>query len=224
MRGSHEDGEERPDDEEGALRAQGGWGGGACDLCQPRIVRRATKWKEGGATHREEVPPYGEAERARDRPPIGREDDALHRDGRGRRLERVLGERLVVLDYGRRVEQLRFQRGLSRSRQLSARKKRKRHREGEGGRTSKMYFLPTRSSLFHPVRRQNSVPTRQISPVRRHTTVGVPENETSLLSSTRVRWKVRSTKVCECWGGRARVRMVRRMGGLGGESAPRLPR
>lgn len=59
-----------------------------------------------------------------------------------------------------------------------------------------MYFFPTNSSLFHPVNKQNSVPTRQISPVRRQTTVGVPEKEMSLLSSTRVRWKVRSTKVC----------------------------
>jgi len=59
-----------------------------------------------------------------------------------------------------------------------------------------MYFLPTSSSRFHPVKRQNSVPTRQISPVRRHTTVGVPEKEMSLLSSTSVRWNVRSTKVC----------------------------
>lgn len=63
-------------------------------------------------------------------------------------------------------------------------------------RTSKIYFLPTSSSLFQPVNKQNSVPTRQISPVRRQTTVGVPENEMSLLSSTSVRWKVRSTKVC----------------------------
>lgn len=59
-----------------------------------------------------------------------------------------------------------------------------------------MYFLPTSSSRFQPVSRQNSVPTKQISPVRRQTTVGVPENEMSLLSSTSVRWNVRSTKVC----------------------------
>lgn len=64
-----------------------------------------------------------------------------------------------------------------------------------------MYFLPNNSSLLHPVKRQNSVPTRQISPVLRQTTVGVPEKEMSLLSSTRVRWKVRSTKICgHGWG------------------------
>lgn len=62
-----------------------------------------------------------------------------------------------------------------------------------------MYFLPTSSSRFQPVSRQNSVPTKQISPVRRQTTVGVPENEMSLLSSTSVRWNVRSTKVCRSW-------------------------
>lgn len=65
------------------------------------------------------------------------------------------------------------------------------------GLTSKMYFFPSNSSRLHPVSRQNSVPTKQISPVRRQTTVGVPENEMSLFSSTRVRWKVRSTKVCQ---------------------------
>lgn len=84
-----------------------------------------------------------------------------------------------------------------------------------------MYFFPTNSSLFHPVNKQNSVPTRQISPVRRQTTVGVPEKEMSLLSSTRVRWKVRSTKVCEgadersqdfgfCSMGRAQAERVER--------------
>ena len=40
---------------------------------------------------------------------------------------------------------------------------------------------------------QNSGPTRQISPVRRHATVGVPENETSLSSSMSERWKHFST-------------------------------
>lgn len=60
-----------------------------------------------------------------------------------------------------------------------------------------MYFFPRSSSRLHPVKRQNSVPTRQISPVRRQTTVGVPEKEMSLLSSTSVRWNVLSTNVCE---------------------------
>ena len=40
---------------------------------------------------------------------------------------------------------------------------------------------------------QNSGPTRQISPVRRHATVGVPEKETSLSSSMSERWKHFST-------------------------------
>jgi len=47
-----------------------------------------------------------------------------------------------------------------------------------------MYFLrPTSSSIGHSVSMQNSGATRHISPVRRHTTVGVPLNEISLSSS-----------------------------------------
>ena len=61
--------------------------------------------------------------------------------------------------------------------------------------TSKMYFFPISSSRDQPVKRQNSFPTRQISPVRRQMTVGVPEKLMSLLSSTRVRWNVLSTKI-----------------------------
>lgn len=52
---------------------------------------------------------------------------------------------------------------------------------------------PTSSSRSQPVSMQNSGPTRQISPVRRHATVGVPENETSLSSSMSERWKHFST-------------------------------
>lgn len=63
--------------------------------------------------------------------------------------------------------------------------------------TSKIYFFPNNSSRVHPVNKQNSVPTKQISPVRRQTTVGVPEKLISLLSSTNVRWKVLSTNVCD---------------------------
>lgn len=63
--------------------------------------------------------------------------------------------------------------------------------------TSKIYFLPSSSSRLHPVNKQNSVPTKHISPVLRQTTVGVPENPINLLSSTSVRWKVRSTNVCK---------------------------
>jgi hypothetical protein len=55
-------------------------------------------------------------------------------------------------------------------------------------RTSKInFFFPTSSSRDHSVKRQNSVPTRQISLVRRHTTVGVPEKEISLSYSCQSR-------------------------------------
>jgi len=47
-----------------------------------------------------------------------------------------------------------------------------------------MYLrLPTSSSIGHSVNMQNSGATRQISPVRRHTTVGVPLYEMSFSSS-----------------------------------------
>ena len=99
----------------------------------------------------------------------------------------MLGEGLVQVNDRDRVQEL-----LGAKVQVS-------HRScGQGSHelTSKIYFFPNSSSLLHPVSKQNSVPTRQISPVRRQTTVGVPENEMSLFSSTRVRWIVRSTKIC----------------------------
>lgn len=168
-----------------------GRGGDASQSFTPSGATRRSLVQEQarvGSTHREQVPPHREAERARDRAPIRREDHALHRDGRCRRLERVLGERFVVLDHRSRVKELlRCPFGVSTGRSQWSR---------TWARTSKMYFFPTSSSRFQPVKRQNSVPTRQISPVRRQTTVGVPENEMSLFSSTRVRWNVRSTKVC----------------------------
>src|SRR6266404_4637462 len=53
--------------------------------------------------------------------------------------------------------------------------------------TSQMYFfVPNSSSLLHSVSMQNSGPTRQISPVLRQTTVGVPLYEMSLFNSCRL--------------------------------------
>lgn len=52
--------------------------------------------------------------------------------------------------------------------------------------TSQIYFfVPSKSSLLHPVSIQNSGPTRHISPVLRQTTVGVPLYDMSLFSSCR---------------------------------------
>jgi hypothetical protein len=73
-------------------------------------------------------------------------------------------------------------------------------------------------NLTRTTRRRESL----LSPVLRHTTVGVPEKLISLFSSTRVRWKVRSTNVSSSsvsgiWRamseGRkvARARMMRRI-------------
>lgn len=109
---SDEYGEERADDEEGALQRREEEAGVSSVLLETESCTRASRLAERKrervrATHREEVPADREAERARHRSAVGREHDALHRDARRRRLERVLGERLVVLDDRRRVEQLR---------------------------------------------------------------------------------------------------------------------
>lgn len=158
---------------------------------QETLGRKGVKAMRSERTHGEEVAANGEAKRARDRSPRRSEDDTLGHDAVAGRLERVLGEGLVVLDHRRRVEKLADAGRVS----LTAKERQKR---GKGvGRTSKMYFLPTSSSRDQPVKRQNSVPARQISPVRRQMTVGVPEKLTSLFSSTSVLWRVLSTKVWE---------------------------
>jgi hypothetical protein len=98
-----EDGEEGTDDEEGAL----------CES-QPSDQYELSRDKRKGAikeekrrkTHRKQVPPHRETERARHWSPIWTEDDALHRDRCRGRFESVFGEGFVVLDDGGGIEQL----------------------------------------------------------------------------------------------------------------------
>ena len=88
---------------------------------------------------------------------------------------------------------------------------RARHRRSkdDGRHTSQMYLpFPRSSSFVQSVSMQNSGPTRQISPVRLHTTVGVPLYEISLSSSCSC-WRRQSTSAGVTERGKRRTMMER---------------